>query len=87
MSTIKDQYNKHKWTATKQRGIDFDFTFEEWCAWWEKHLGPNWAVMRGCKKGQYVMSRRGDKGPYAAHNVRCILAEHNHLERLSKMWK
>ena len=62
------------------RGIQFLFTREEWIRWWEVHLGPDWMQKRGCRKGQYVMARDGDEGPYASWNVRCITVEQNHKE-------
>jgi len=55
--------------GAKNRGIEFHFTFEEWAKWWENHLGPNWFKMRGTKRGQYVMARKGDKGSYHPNNV------------------
>jgi len=75
---------RHAWQAhktdAKQRGIPFYFKFESWVAWWEKELGPNWQNLRGCRRGQYVMARLADKGPYHPRNVRCVLAEINQLE-------
>jgi|SRR5882672_8627841 len=61
----------------KQRGIEFLFDFPAWSKWWFKQLGPNWQVLRGCRKGQYVMARERDKGPYASWNVECILGKQN----------
>lgn len=66
----------HRIGAPK-RGIDFQFTYEEWLAWWESHLGPDWLELRGNMRGKYVMARNKDEGPYAAWNVRCILMEEN----------
>src|SRR6516164_1509550 len=63
------------------RGIKFDFTFEEWCQWWERHLGPNWFNLRGRNKGQYQMARFGDTGPYAEWNVECITVTKNCSDR------
>src|SRR5215472_6042820 len=50
----------------KRRGIAFSFTFEEWLAVWQQ--SGKWAE-RGHRKGQYVMARFGDIGPYAIGNV------------------
>lgn len=66
----------------RQRRISFTFTFEEWCKWWHKNLGPKWFKLRGPKKHQYVMARNGDKGIYEPSNVRCIRAIDNHRERI-----
>jgi hypothetical protein len=50
----------------KSRGINFTLTFEEWYDVWQ--ASGKWEE-RGKKKGQYVMSRKGDVGPYAIGNV------------------
>lgn len=60
-----------------RRGIAFHFTYEEWCAWWKYHLGPDWFKLRGKRMGQYCMARRGDKGPYARYNVKCLTHSEN----------
>ena len=61
----KQRYNYHLGNEGK-RNIDFLLTFEEWWDIWAKsgHYHE-----RGPKKGQYCMSRFGDKGPYAVGNV------------------
>ncbi len=61
----------------QRRGIAFKFTYEDWVAWWEEKLGPDWERLRGCKRGQFVMARFGDRGSYERHNVRAIRAEEN----------
>jgi hypothetical protein len=66
-----------QWGKATKRGISFHFTFEEWVEWWEANLGPDWLKKRGRKRGQYVMGRNGDKGPYAKWNVKCITTERN----------
>ena len=66
----------------KKRGIGFYLTFEEWLVLWMKSgQYPN----RGCRKGQYVMARFGDNGPYAFWNVEIILCEQNYKDAASKM--
>lgn len=67
-------------STSKRRGIEWCFTYEEWVRWWQLHLGPNWFNRRGCRKGQYVMARRGDKGPYVWWNVECKTADENNRE-------
>lgn len=37
---------------------------------------------RGHKRGQYVMARRKDKGPYAAWNVECITHQQNSRDQV-----
>lgn len=65
---------------SKDRGIGFFFTYEEWCQWWEDELGPDWMSLRGCKAGQFVMARHLDKGDYRVGNVKCVLQSSNHAE-------
>jgi hypothetical protein len=75
----KRRFICHKLSA-KRRGIPFEFTLDEWVSWWEDNLGHGWQSLRGCKMGQYVMARKGDKGSYSLENVKCILTERNHNE-------
>ena len=56
-------YRSQRDSAIK-RGIDFQFTFEEWNSWWGDDI-----VNRGRKAGQLVMARIGDQGPYHPANV------------------
>ena len=74
-------YLLHKSGAQSQRGIKFDFTFDEWVAWWEENLGPDWFQRRGRGTGKYVMARYGDSGPYAGWNVKCITHSQNSKEQ------
>lgn len=67
MNIIKNKYWTQK-ACAKRRGIGFDLTFEEWWDIWKK--SGKWNE-RGCKKGQYVMSRYKDTGSYTVDNV-CI---------------
>ena len=69
-------YVIHKATA-KARGIAFLLTFEEWMTIWIE--SGNWHL-RGNLKGQYVMARAGDIGPYAAGNVRICTVSENRAE-------
>lgn len=74
----------HK-TSAKWRGIVFEFSYEEWCLWWEQQLGINWFALRGRRHGQYVMARFKDMGPYAASNVECIVAGRNHRDKAGRV--
>jgi hypothetical protein len=56
-------YRSQRDSAIK-RGIEFQFTFEEWNSWWGQDI-----VNRGRKAGQLVMARIGDQGPYHPDNV------------------
>lgn len=66
--TLREAYRSHKSRAVSY-GIPFLLTFYEWAAIWEEsgHL-----LERGRKKGQYVMARFGDTGPYSTDNVKII---------------
>jgi hypothetical protein len=59
------------------RGIMFLLTFEEWLNLW-KTSGQ--LHNRGIKKGQYVMGRFKDSGPYKLGNVRIISNSQNSRE-------
>jgi len=59
------KYHTHK-SGAKARGIPFLLSKEEWWDIWQK--SGKWD-QRGNKRGQYVMSRYGDQGPYAIGNV------------------
>jgi hypothetical protein len=69
----KQRYNEQKYRA-KSRGIDFPITFAEWCEIWQQ--SGNWE-QRGRRKGQCVMSRINDQGPYHKNNVTIQLHETN----------
>jgi hypothetical protein len=43
---VIQKFHTHKATA-KRRSIEFLFTRDEWFAWWEKELGPDWYNLRG----------------------------------------
>jgi hypothetical protein len=59
------------------RGIAWELEYWEWLQIWQDsgHLHE-----RGTRKGEWCMSRPGDKGPYAAHNVRIVHCETNDEE-------
>lgn len=78
-------FKAHRNNAQNQRKIDFEFTYDEWCQWWEKHLGPEWFSKRGRGPGKYCMARLGDVGPYAQHNVKCITHAENSKEQTKKV--
>lgn len=76
---MRDFYHHRR--GAEDRGIQFEFEFEEWVLWWEMHLGQGWQKLRGRRRGQHVMARKGDTGPYAPWNVKCITQEANASER------
>jgi hypothetical protein len=74
MKNYKRIYTEQKRRAGT-RGIEWQFSFETWLDWW----GPD-IELRGRKKGQLVMARTGDIGPYSPDNVRKATAEGNIIE-------
>lgn len=79
VSDAKEMFLTQKAVA-KYRGIQFKMSFIEWLAIWDSsgHLHQ-----RGRKKGQYVMARYGDQGPYSFNNVEIITTTQN-LIRVKK---
>jgi len=61
------------------RSIEFLLTYEEWLDIWKQ--SGHWHE-RGHRKGQYVMSRPKDRGPYASWNVKIVTVAVNNLDRL-----
>src|SRR6266508_1085025 len=61
-------------SGAKRRDVPFLLTFYEWNIIWRAsgHLDE-----RGCHRGQYVMARDGDKGPYVVGNVEITRVEKN----------
>jgi hypothetical protein len=75
------KFRDHRAMA-KRRGIDFNLTHEQWWGIWEQ--SGKWE-QRGIKKGQYVMSRKNDVGPYELGNVYIQTQDQNMSEsRLGK---
>lgn len=68
MFDIKDAKIKYVWQKkrAKRRNIPFEISFDDWCNLW---ISSGKWEQRGLKKGQYVMSRINDTGPYAVDNV------------------
>jgi hypothetical protein len=66
----------------KKRSIPFEFEFSDWLMFWVRsgHL-----AQRGARKGQYVMARYQDKGPYTRFNTQIILCEQNHKDAAPRM--
>lgn len=77
MEDIPDQafvaYLRQRRNALK-RGIDFNFTFEDWWSWWK--TDDRWS-RRGRGRDKLVMARKGDIGPYDPANVYCATHAQN----------
>ena len=70
----KGKYCSQKCSAN-QRNIDWYFTYESWIHWWGDDI-----VNRGRARGQLVMARLGDTGPYHPDNVYKATTKENHNE-------
>ena len=58
--------------CAKQRGIDWQFTYESWCDWWGEDYKD-----RGKGKGKLQMGRFNDAGPYNPENCYKVTHENN----------
>jgi hypothetical protein len=77
MRTIEQKKYADQKSKAKIRGIEFKLTFEEWWDIWQK--SGKWD-QRGIRKGQYVMSRYKDHGPYEVGNVHIQTVGDNNKE-------
>jgi hypothetical protein len=59
----------HQKNSAKRRGVEWQFTFEDWCRVW---LDSGKWDSRGRGGDKYCMARFGDVGPYCASNVEII---------------
>lgn len=55
-------------SMARKRHIAWLFTPKEWWAWWQ--VDDRWKN-RGRRRGNFVMARIGDSGPYSVGNVYC----------------
>lgn len=76
LAALKSAYKVQK-NGAKGREIEFLLTFEEWLKIW---VDSGHLYERGRNRGQYVMLRSGDKGPYSVENVRIALNSENVFE-------
>lgn len=67
--------------AARQRGIEWELTFEEWWCIWQK--SGVWHLRGRSSAESMVMARYEDKGPYAVGNVRIITVSKN----MKEAWK
>src|SRR5262245_7385060 len=63
----------------KRRRIGWELPYWQWLQIWQDsgHLHD-----RGTHKGEWVMARFGDKGPYSLDNVRIVRVETNNSEAM-----
>jgi hypothetical protein len=83
MDAMADKFH-HQRRNAKTRGIPFLMTFDQWKAIWLE--SGKWE-QRGFRRGQYVMSRLGDRGAYVTGNVKVCLVGENHGEFVSRRHK
>ena len=74
-NTPRRLFTKQRYQAI-QRGIEWNLSFDEWLAIWGDKLSQ-----RGRGRGQLVMARIEDTGPYAVWNVYLEKAELNTRSR------
>lgn len=79
--TPRGAFDRQKQSAIS-RGIDWQLTFGQWWRLWQQ---SGKFQERGRKRGQYVMARIGDSGPYAIGNVQIIECSDN--ARLARIHK
>ena len=72
---IRGAYSSQRNRAVNVRGIDWQFTFETWLAWWGEDI-----VNRGRGKGKLVQARIGDTGPYSPDNCVKLTMEQNIID-------
>lgn len=70
------RYDQQK-NRARERGIEWDFSFSEWCEIW----APHWE-MRGPHKNELGMCRTRDVGSYRADNVRLDTPKGNAGDRV-----
>lgn len=78
-ATPRGKYAEAKRRA-RQRGIAWEFTFDEWWATWQ--ASGHWP-MRGTRRAGYVMKRCNDEGPYSYLN--CYIG--THISNAVEGWK
>jgi hypothetical protein len=63
LAAMERAYNKQQ-SRAKYRGIGWEISFDEWCAWWGNDFDQ-----RGRNVGDLQMCRIGDVGPYKLGNI------------------
>lgn len=76
-------FNEQRRNA-EARGVGWEITIHEWWGLWLE--SGKWAE-RGRGKGQYVMARTGDSGPYKIGNVRITTSDDNIQEAATRRGK
>lgn len=77
--TPRGKFSTHRCNAAK-RSIPFKLTYEEWLLVWGDKL-----PLRGPRRGQLVMSRKDDRGPYKIGNVEIVTSSQNIKNQISNV--
>jgi hypothetical protein len=65
---------KEQRANAKRRNIAWQLDYWEWLQIWED---SGHSLERGTRKGEWVMGRFGDEGPYSSKNIKIIRVETN----------
>ena len=65
------KYHNARYCAM-ERGIEWQFNYDTWIEWWGNDIHR-----RGPYKGQLVMARHNDEGPYHPDNVSKMVSSDN----------
>ena len=71
MRKYREAYESQR-SGARRRGIEWQFTYESWLAWWGDDL-----ARRGTGKYDLQMQRVADSGPYHPDNVRKGIPKQN----------
>ena len=71
---------EHRGNATR-RGIEFQFTFEDWTEWWGEDFNK-----QGLGRDDLCMCRNGDEGAYELGNIYKATRSQNADDALRKRW-
>ena len=82
ITRARHQFQFQRWNASKRtdrlgNAIEWNLTFEQWLQTW---VDSGHYFERGVGAGKYVMSRKGDLGPYSLDNIEIKLASENTIE-------
>jgi hypothetical protein len=82
LERAKGIFATKRWSS-KKRGIEWNFTFDEWYKWWLDN-GVDRNVQYGyVTKDTLCMCRHFDKGPYSPENVYCATVSKNVSDSLA----
>ena len=72
----RERFKWHR-NSSKKRGIEFQFSFEEWYNWWLSNgIDKNQPTV-STNSNTLCMCRFNDEGPYSVDNVYCATISQN----------